>query len=415
STKLQIKQEYKETQKKLLNEIIALGDGDISLVEYDPFNPISVAGFFDSDFMFNIKDGFDIVIGNPPYISALTDSKNEFSVKLRVELKKHYIQLSGQFDLYIPFLLNSINLLNKNGIFSWIIPNKFLVAKYAQKSYDFLANNGLFQIISCSHLNVFENASVYPIILLGSKGQSRKIFKYKAESFRSFLSQDFLVESKQEANNSILIKDTELRLSSGMTGFMAQSIIPLINSENFSENNIPFIVSGNIDRYAIDFNTVKYMKSTYKNPKILLDNNIISKGKIELWLKPKIIIAGMTKVIEAIYVENPIAIGVGVYAINNFSNYLPKFLVAVLNSKFLTYYLQTNFKEKHLAGGYLAINKNTIEQLPLPLMNIFDEQQKIFEILVDYVMYLKALPNEQKIDEYVSNEHIAKQFEEVID
>jgi hypothetical protein len=40
-------------------------------------------------------------------------------------------------------------------------------------------------------------------------------------------------------------------------------------------------------------------------------------------------------------------------------------LLAILNSKFLTFYLNIEFKDKHLAGGYLAINKSTIEALPL--------------------------------------------------
>jgi adenine-specific DNA-methyltransferase len=73
----------------------------------------------------------------------------------------------------------------------------------------------------------------------------------------------------------------------------------------------------------------------------------------------------MTKVIESVYVQSPLALGVGVYAIRDFGRFNPYFLMGVLNSKYLTYYINIKFKDKHLAGGYLAINKTTLEKLPL--------------------------------------------------
>ena len=83
-----------------------------------------------------------------------------------------------------------------------------------------------------------------------------------------------------------------------------------------------------------------------------------------MWMSPKIVIAGMTKVIEATYVDTPLALGVGSYAITAFNNYSPYYITGLLNSKYTSYYLRSKFKDKHLAGGYLAINKSTIEQLP---------------------------------------------------
>ena len=84
-------------------------------------------------------------------------------------------------------------------------------------------------------------------------------------------------------------------------------------------------------------------------------------------IRPKIIIAGMTKVIEATYVDSPLAIGVGTYAIYDFNGISPYYILGLLNSKYTSYYLRTKFKDKHLAGGYLAINKSTIEKLPFTI------------------------------------------------
>jgi hypothetical protein len=73
----------------------------------------------------------------------------------------------------------------------------------------------------------------------------------------------------------------------------------------------------------------------------------------------------MTKRLEAVFVETPLALGVGVYGIHDFAGYEPYALTAVLNSRFISDYLRENFRDKHLAGGYLAINKSTIERLPM--------------------------------------------------
>ena len=113
--------------------------------------------------------------------------------------------------------------------------------------------------------------------------------------------------------------------------------------------------------------------------------------------KTKKIIAGMEKVIEATYSKDRIALGVGVYAIYDFAGFNPKCLTAILNSKFLSYYLNNKFKEKHLAGGYLAINKGTLEQLPL--VDIDEEKQELLAYYVNKIYEInKSDKKESTID-----------------
>lgn len=95
------------------------------------------------------------------------------------------------------------------------------------------------------------------------------------------------------------------------------------------------------------------MKDKYDKAYIYLDSNI-TESKQYMWKNPKIVIAGMTKQIEACYVDSPLAIGVGVYAIYDFAGYDPFYILGVLNSKHTTEFLITEFSDKHLAGGYLA-------------------------------------------------------------
>ena len=114
------------------------------------------------------------------------------------------------------------------------------------------------------------------------------------------------------------------------------------------------------------------MKDRYTDAYVYLSDTF-SDGKKTLWNNPKIVIAGMTKVIEATYVQSPLAIGVGAYAIYDFNGCNPCYVLGLLNSKYTSYYLMNKFRDKHLAGGYLAINKSTIEQLPF---EIADEESQ---------------------------------------
>ena len=134
-------------------------------------------------------------------------------------------------------------------------------------------------------------------------------------------------------------------------------------SEIRNGGSIAFVVSGSIDPYIVQKENVRYMGKKYKQAYIKKGSGI-AKSKWDFWNNSKIVIGGMTKRIEACYVEGQLALGVGVYAVFNYGGFDPHFLLAVLNSRFLTHYFLNEFRHKHLAGGYLAINKSTLEYLP---------------------------------------------------
>ncbi len=322
--------------------------------------------------------GFDIVIGNPPYISAVEMVRTECEKAL---YKKTYPQATGAYDIYVLFLLRGL-MLSKN-VFFWIIPNKFLIADYAQKTKELLEQKGLYSSIDVSVFNVFENASVYPIIVCGSKLSNRNFCKYSLDYYEDLLSNKARPVKELEA--SFMVKDCGITVCSGATGFEAQKIKEYV-VDGERDNVIPFTVSGNIDRYFFNNRDVRYMKSKFYNAYIRLDCDVAN-SKLNMWMSPKIVIAGMTKVIESTYVETPLAIGVGVYAITSFGKYNPYFITGLLNSKYTSYYLRNKFKDKHLAGGYLAINKSTIEQLPF--INADKKTQELISSKVKEILLLK--------------------------
>ncbi|WP_163754826.1 Eco57I restriction-modification methylase domain-containing protein [Mycobacterium botniense] len=303
--------------------------------------------------------GFDVVIGNPPYINARLMTQDE-----RAHLVEKYPQLAGSYDIYVAFLLRGIQLLKPEGRYGWIIPNKYLIADYARPAQEFMSGSSLESVVNVSTLSVFKGVGVYPIILLGNmnRSESATVERYsisEPEHLGNF------TQYPDEGNGLRRFKtlaDFGIKLNAGTTGFEAQVVKGLLNEAG---SGIPFAVSGGVDPFQIDTTRVPYMKSVYKHPYITLGSPEIAASKYAFWKAPKVVIAGMTKRIEAVYVPEPLALGVGAYGIYDFGGIDPEALTAVLNSAFMSYYLRTEFADKHLAGGYLAINKSNIEQLPM--------------------------------------------------
>ena len=188
----------------------------------------------------------------------------------------------------------------------------------------FLKEKGLDKIIDISHLPIFEGVGVYPIILISNNTSTFK--QYKIDEIKDLADLEFSEIKVNKFNRFKKIKDFGIGINSGTTGFEATKIIPLINENN---NGLDFAVSGNIDPYWIDRTSVPYMKNKYTKPSIRLDTTILADSKIAFWKKPKIVIAGMTKKIEAVFIEKPLALGVGVYGIYDFAGFNPLFLLAV--------------------------------------------------------------------------------------
>ena len=344
-----------ETQKQ-----IDFGKNDsylYKLLNWDPFSD-KASSWFEPKWMFGVKSGFDIVIGNPPYVSAVSMKRDN---RLKETLKREYPQLSGSYDLYAIFLLLGIRLLSSDGVYTWIIPNKFLVADYAKETKSHLQDHGLIYSIDVSTFKVFGDTGVYPIIITGNNKLKDNFKSYILEKIDDLHKREF--SELQSITGFKSFKDYGFNIHSGTTGFNAQLVKELIREKRTSDA-IPFAVSGSVDRYCCSNKNVRYMKSFFHEAYIVCDESI-AKSKLHFWMSEKIIIAGMTKVIEAAYSESPFALGVGIYGISDTGKFEKLCVLALLNSKYYTYYIRTNFKDKHLAGGYLAINKSTIECLPI--------------------------------------------------
>ena len=90
----------------------------------------AVADFFDPEWMFGVSDGFDIVIGNPPYlrIQELRKTNNE----LADYLSKMYKSATGSFDLYVTFVERGLKLVKPNGVIYYIMPVKWTNSSFGK-------------------------------------------------------------------------------------------------------------------------------------------------------------------------------------------------------------------------------------------------------------------------------------------
>ncbi|MCR5759906.1 MAG: Eco57I restriction-modification methylase domain-containing protein [Bacteroidales bacterium] len=117
--------------------------------------------------MFNVKDGFDIVIGNPPYIQ-LQNNGGELG-KLYAPCGYHSFASTG--DIYCLFYERGWQLLKKSGHLCYITSNKWMRAGYGEKLRSFLSTKTNPQLlIDFGGVKVFESATVDTNILLFEKG-----------------------------------------------------------------------------------------------------------------------------------------------------------------------------------------------------------------------------------------------------
>ena len=152
-----------ELRTELATELKHFGmpDNDAErIAHWDPYDQ-NTAKWFDPEWMLGITEGFDVVIGNPPYINI-----ENLPIAIKDYLFNNYRACQGRTDIYIAFLEKSISILSAKGIMAFILPYAFAMQKYGEKMRQILIeNHTIREIVDASSYRIFENAIVYNIIL----------------------------------------------------------------------------------------------------------------------------------------------------------------------------------------------------------------------------------------------------------
>jgi hypothetical protein len=114
--------------------------------------------------------GFDVVIGNPPYI------RQEEFADIKPYLKQRYRTFTGTADIFVYFIELGLNNLRPGGTFNFITSNKWMRATYGQLLRNFIKEHRINAIVDFGDLPVFEEATAYPCILMMEKTKSKRLF-----------------------------------------------------------------------------------------------------------------------------------------------------------------------------------------------------------------------------------------------
>lgn len=130
-------------------------------------------GFCD---IFNLKDGFDYIIGNPPYVEA-KHMTQDIPVMHEYLKKKYKSAEKGKIDLLIPFIERGISLLNSKGRLGVIIQNRFFKNEYGEGIRELISSNKMLsEVITFDINNIFKNRITYISSIILDKNNSDAIY-----------------------------------------------------------------------------------------------------------------------------------------------------------------------------------------------------------------------------------------------
>jgi hypothetical protein len=324
----------------------------------------------------------DAIIGNPPYVNIRLLAKTGPAAYVQ-KVRQRFRAARGNFDLYVPFVERAWELLAPGGACGLVLPNKWATLDYARPLRELLlAEATIEHIVDLSTSRVFPEASVYPHLVVFTKRPpaDRHSVRFQSGGARQAVVQNGLSPVSIAPHMSL---DVELRvktkplgelavISCGTPGYSAQRVAVELKESGGrgsrraaeGQTSLDFITSGNIDRYAISLGNVRFLGRTYDRPILPLASSALTERQRQLFRGKKIVIAGLSQRLELAWDEVGLALGVQVFALSDFQ-IDPQHLLALLNSKLLSYLFRTRFAAKSLAGGYMAINKGQLARLPI--------------------------------------------------
>ncbi|BCW95336.1 MAG: hypothetical protein KatS3mg018_0818 [Fimbriimonadales bacterium] len=175
-TKQKLRQKDAELRQKLADELKKSGWDDATarmLARWNPYDQNASAPFFDPEWMFGVSEGFDIAIGNPPYIQLQKayDAKRKYA---DLYLDEGYATFDRRGDIYCLFYERGLELLREGGILAYITSNKWMRAGYGEKLRAYFAKNTNPLLLIDLGPGVFESATVDTNILILQKAPNQQ-------------------------------------------------------------------------------------------------------------------------------------------------------------------------------------------------------------------------------------------------
>ncbi len=334
--------------------------------------------------------GFDIIIGNPPYISIKEINKNQ-----KKYLSDFYQTAKGQYDLYTLFIEKSHDILAKGGLFSMITSNTYFTNKSLRHIRKFLlSKTQLLRLINLDE-SIFTEAKLDVCITEFKKSVKSENYKINIipnrKSFEIKETYDIEKSNFEKSENNIFAINIR-PVDSELFKKMKQGTIKLGNiadinrgiefGSNSSEiklkqnkNSYPIIVGNCIEKYRIKRRAgyaefKENNKSNYKDFKLYNSPRILTQRIRNLSLKTRIVSTYTDKIILC---TNTIRV---IKLLNEDFDY--KYILGIINSKLINFFFLKNYLNKDIYAYQLAT---------IPIKNITKQKQsiiieKINEILI---------------------------------
>jgi type I restriction-modification system DNA methylase subunit len=270
-TEASIKQQLSVFHERVLPDLDSNIKSGNSLIETDFYDEEMDLGFYNKVKPFNWKkgfpdvfkqNGFDVVIGNPPYV------RQELLDNLQKEyFERKYEVYHGIADLYSYFFEKGISILNDKGLFGIIVANKWMRTNFGEPLRKWLKNQNITEIIDFGDLPVFQGITTYPCIFISTKGKVSKQFDFtnvKTLQFRSI--------GEYVAQHKIVLEQKSLEDSSwNLASDKEQKLLKKINdvgipfSKYVKEKNFRGVLTGLNEAFVIDSETQKRLIKEDKN------------------------------------------------------------------------------------------------------------------------------------------------------
>lgn len=368
----------------MLEDCGAVGNAEAQqLASWDMFDQNTYSNFFDPEWMFDVKDGFDIVIGNPPYVNAIELKKNLGTVKYQ-ELKSHFCTAKGAVDFYVYFFEIGYNLLCNEGVLIYITPNKYLCANYGKTLRKFFIQNlQILILLDVSRNNIFD-ASIYPVVTLLQKRNLKDVYSYsfisidKHNTIRHFSSRQlmdfpeniwgFLMSSKYDLTKRITEKCNSIlcycKINATSTASEADKFHEYISEQ---DNGLRLVNTGTIDPFVNFWGVHELVDKgiKYLRPMLPNDVKVLGRNRYVMYNSPKIIVSKMSLSVEGFWDKN------GEYASVNTNclysiNIAPQLLLGWLHSKLFHYIYECYFEGLKMSGGYLPFSAPYLSCMCVP-------------------------------------------------
>lgn len=381
------------------------------------------------------QGGFDVVIGNPPYVDS--EEMVRSMPKEREMYANKFSSAKGNWDLFIVFCELSLLIGKERSINSFIIPNKILAAKYSEEIRKIFKQKNIVEIRDYSRINVFKEAAVYPIVyvlnntsffkndvLMTKMNESYEIANQNIITAKTFYN-DILWDKyfQDDISVKILIKVStnkplsaykDFSITAAATVNEAYLIKEVLEDSNSYDDNIycKFVNSGTIDKYKILWGVkpMQYIKGRYTNPIIKKDHiDKINKVRLQQANSPKIIIASMTKEIEAFYDSGKCLAAKSTTIICGEDKNL-KYLTGLLNSKLLSWWYKINYNSLKMSGEALGFGSNEVGSIPI--CSIQQDQINKINGFVDNIL---KLTSSEDFESNLDKQQIVREYEKQID